>query len=151
MDKGEYQSYSDAMFEEAENVISTNSNNKMEYNRIHTILQSKEEVEVVIYLSSVKKIKAECEKVKKMKSSYADVFLGFSTLFIGAFFSAILSKIPYKPEFLSIFFYTICPMLGIILGTCFVYFRKKDKMDIKIFAEKVEECFERIDSLEGDK
>lgn len=151
MDQEDYQNFTDCMFEEAEDIITTDNNTEIKYHQLNTLLLPKVEKKVVLDLFSVNMIKKECARVRKMKVLYADVSLGFSTLFIGAFISAFLSDVPYKLDFLSIFFYTICPIIGIGLFLLFMYYRKKDSMDIKAFVEKVEECFMKIDEVEGDK
>ncbi|MDO5297783.1 MAG: hypothetical protein Q4F18_00025 [Clostridia bacterium] len=100
--------------------------------------------------SSVKKIKAECEEAKRAQFPYAEVFLGIASLLIGAFLSAILSKVTYEFKILSIFFYTICPVGGVGSGVAYWFCRKKDTADIKLFAEKVEGYIRNIEEMEGE-
>lgn len=63
-----------------------------------------EEKKIAINISAIRKIRYECACAKENKFTYAELWLGLSTLFLGAFFSALISKIPYKVNFLSIFF-----------------------------------------------
>lgn len=141
----------DAISEDAENIMPNDSNTELQYKQTYNVRIPKPEDKIVLDASSVRKIKVECEKAKKVKFSYAEVLLGLSSLLIGAFFSAILSKVTYEFKMLSIFFYTICPVGGVGAGVAYWNCRKKDTTDIKLFAEKIEECITNFDETEREK
>lgn len=65
-----------------------------------------------IRVSSISKVYKACTEVKKTKFSWAELWLSLSTLFLGAFISALVSQIEYMHSFLSIIFYSVCPALG---------------------------------------
>ena len=98
-----------------------------------------EEKKIAINISAIRKIRYECACAKENKFTYAELWLGLSTLFFGAFFSALISKIPYKVNFLSIFFYSVCPVLGGIFCVAYFFCRKNNNRDIVQLAEKIEE------------
>jgi len=68
----------------------------------------------------------------------------------GAFLSAIVSKVTYEFKCISVFFYTICPMLGLGSGIAYLLCRINDIEDIKNFAEKIEECIPDFDEVRED-
>jgi len=144
-----YQTFSGSICEDAENIMPNDSNVELQYSQTYNVHIPKPEDKIVLDASSVRKIKAECEKAKRVKFSYAEVFLGIASLLIGAFLSAILSKVTYEFKLLSIFFYTVCPVGGVGAGVAYWFCRKKDTTDIKLFAEKVEGYIRNFDEGEG--
>ena len=60
------------------------------------------------------KIKKECDIVRKKKFSLSELMLSLAMLFWGAFFSALISGVQYEFSVLSILFYTVSPLLGIV-------------------------------------
>lgn len=146
-----YQAFSGSVFEDAENIMPNDSNTELQYSQTYNVRVPKPEDKVVLDASSVKKIKEECKKAQKVCFPYAEVFLGVASLLIGAFFSAILSKVTYELRFLSIFFYTICPVGGVGAGVAYWFCRRKDTSDIKLFAEKIEGYIKNFDETEGTK
>lgn len=125
------------------------SNAELQFSQTYNVRIPKAEAKIILDESSVKKIQDECEKAKKTSFPYGEVLLGVSSLLIGAFFSAILSKVPYELKLISVFFYSICPVCGIGCGVGYFFHRKKDTYDIKQFAEKIEECIKNIDNVAG--
>lgn len=109
------------VIEEAGNVIDEKSNHTLQYEQKHNVVLPPEEKKIAINISAIRKIRYECACAKENKFTYAELWLGLSTLFFGAFFSALISKIPYKVNFLSIFFYSVCPVLGGIFGVAYFF------------------------------
>ena len=99
-----FQSCNNVVIEEAGNVIDEKSNHTLQYEQKHNVVLPPEEKKIAINISAIRKIRYECACAKENKFTYAELWLGLSTLFFGAFFSALISKIPYKVNFLSIFF-----------------------------------------------
>lgn len=145
-----YQAFADSIFEDAENIMPNDSNAELQYSQTYSVRVPKPEDKIVLDASSVRKIKEECEKAQKIQFPYAEMFLGIASLLIGAFLSAILSKVTYELKFLSIFFYTICPVGGVGAGVAYWFCRRKDSSDIKLFAEKVEEYIKNFDEIEEE-
>lgn len=133
-----FQSCNNVVIEEAGNVIDE-SNHTLQYEQKHNVVLPPEEKKIAINISAIRKIRYECACAKENKFTYAELWLGLSTLFFGAFFSALISKIPYKVNFLSIFFYSVCPVLGGIFGVAYFFCRKNNNRDIVQLAEKIEE------------
>lgn len=146
-----YQGFAGSISQDAENIMPNDSNATLQYSQTYNVRVPKPEDKVVLDASSVKKIKAECEMAKKTQFPYAEVFLGIASLLIGAFLSAILSKVTYEFKLLSIFFYTICPVGGVGTGVAYWFCRKKDITDIKLFAEKVEGYIRNFDETEEER
>ena len=134
-----FQSCNNVVIEEAGNVIDEKSNHTLQYEQTHNVVLQPEEKNIAINISAIRKIRYECACAKENKFTYAELWLGLSTLFFGAFFSALISKIPYKVNFLSIFFYSVCPVLGGIFGVAYFFCRKNNNRDIVQLAEKIEE------------
>lgn len=133
-----FQSCNNVVIEEAGNVIDE-SNHTLQYEQKHNVVLPPEEKKIAINISAIRKIRYECACAKENKFTYAELWLGLSTLFFGAFFSALISKIPYKVNFLSIFFYSVCPVLGGIFCVAYFFCRKNNNRDIVQLAEKIEE------------
>lgn len=134
-----FQSCNNVVIEEAGNVIDEKSNHTLQYEQKYNVVLPPEEKKIAINISAIRKIRYECACAKENKFTYAELWLGLSTLFFGAFFSALISKIPYKVNFLSIFFYSVCPVLGGIFGVAYFFCRKNNNRDIVQLAEKIEE------------
>ena len=132
------------------NVIYPYSNAEIPYNQLCKIRLPNPEEKILVDESVIKKIRSECIKAKKAHFPYAELLLGISTLLLGAFFSAIISKVSYEFKGISIFFYTICPMVGLGSGIAYLLCRIKDIEDIKHFAEKIEECIPNFDEIRED-
>lgn len=145
-----YQAFAGSAFEDAENIMPNDSNTELQYSQTYSVRVPKPEVKIVLDASSVKKIKEECEKARKIQFPYAEVLLGIASLLIGSFLSAILSKVTYELNALSIFFYTICPVCGVGAGVAYWFCRRKDASDIKLFAEKIEGYISSFDELEEE-
>lgn len=144
-----FQSFIGSISEDAENIMPNDSNAELQYSQTYNVRIPKPQDKVVLDAYSVKKIREECQKAKEVKFSYAEVLLGIASLLIGAFLSAILSKVSYELKFLSVFFYTICPMGGVGAGIAYWFCRKKDTTDIKMLAEKIEGLIVDYDETEG--
>ena len=132
------------------NVVFPNSNAEIPYSQIGKIRVPNPEEKITMDVSAIEKMKRECAKAKKAHFQYAELLLGLSTLLWGAFLSAIVSKVTYEFECISVFFYTICPMLGLGSGIAYLLCRINDIEDIRNFAEKIEECIPDFDEVRED-
>lgn len=146
-----YQAFTGLISEDAENIMPNDTNAELQYSQTYSVRVPKPEDKIVLDASFVRKIKAECEKAQKVQFPYAELFLGMASLLIGAFFSAILSKVTYELKLLSIFFYNICPVGGVGAGVAYWFCRRKDTSDIKLFAEKIEGYIRNIDEMEVEE
>lgn len=140
----------DTLVENASSVISENNNGTLKYNQTVDVRVPKSSVNdmVAIRITSIKKIKKNCEDAKKNKFSWCELFLGLSTLFAGGFLSAIISQIKYESKFLSIFLYSICPTIAVALFVAYIFCRKSTLIDAKSLAEVVEEALTDFDCNE---
>lgn len=145
-----YQAFANAVTENVENVISDKSNKELQFDQTVSVRVPKIREQVSIDKISVQKIKKVCEDANKEKFPYAEVFLGMSTLFLGAFLSALLSKIPYAFNFIGVLSYSVCPFAGIGFGVAYIFKRKNNANDIKVFSEKILEYIEDSLEIEGE-
>lgn len=146
-----YKAFTGPISEDAENVMPNDSNAELKYSQTYNVKVPKPEDKIVLDASCVKKIKEGCEEAKRVQFPYAEVFLGLASLLIGAFLSAILSKVTYEFKLLSVFFYTICPVGGVGAGVAYWFCRKRDITDIKLFAEKIEGYIRNFDGMEVEE
>lgn len=146
-----YSKFSTSTTEEAENVISGDSNKALQYSQTYNVHVPKPEDKVVLNASSVKKIQGECQKAKEIKFPYAELFLGIASLLIGAFLSAIISQVPYELKPLGLIFYTICPVGGAGFGVAYCFCRKNDVDDTKKLATRIEEYIQDVDEVESEE
>ena len=65
--------------------------------------------------------------------------MGVASLLLGAFLSALISQVTYELKFLSILFYSICPVGGIGCSVAYWFLRKNNIADAKKLADYVEE------------
>lgn len=94
---------------------------------------------IVLDIDSIEKLQKECKEIKKTKYSYAEVCLGLASLLLGAFLSALISQVTYELKFLSVFFYSVCPVGGIGCSVAYWFLRKSNVADAKRLADYVEE------------
>ena len=134
-----YEQFRNVITKDAENVISQDTNNELQYNQKISVKVPEPSEKVLLDLKNINKIKNECDKIKNNRFPCAEVFLGVSSLFLGAFLSALISQISYELKFLSILFYTICPAVGIGCGVAYFFCRKNDIYSAKQLAEKIED------------
>lgn len=59
--------------------------------------------------------------------------------FAGCVLSALISQVTYELKFLSILFYSICPVGGIGCSVAYWFLRKNNMADAKKLADYVEE------------
>ena len=133
--------YSAVDSEEAVNII-TNNRNALEFGQTHKVRFPELGEFIAIDESNITKVKEICNEAKKVKYSYAELLLGLASLFLGAFFSAIISKVDYGFHSLSIFFYTFCPAAGVGCGVAYLFYRNKIVIDIKQFALRIEDAID---------
>ena len=94
---------------------------------------------IVLDIGSIEKLRKECKEIKQTKCPYAEVCLGAASLLLGAFLSALISQMAYELKFLSILFYSICPVGGIGCSVAYYFLRKNSMADAKKLADYVEE------------
>jgi len=146
-----YQAFTNVITENVDNVISDKSNKELQFDQTVSVRVPKIREQVSIDKINVQKIKKVCEDANKEKFPLAEIFLGASTLFLGAFLSALLSKVPYAFNFIGVLSYSVCPFAGIGFGVAYIFKRKNNASDIKIFAEKVLEYIGDSLEVEGEE
>lgn len=142
------QSCNNAIEEETNNVISKETNHTLQYEQTHDVVLPPEEKKIAINVSALRKVRNECERAEKTKFTYAELWLGISTLLLGAFLSALMSKIPYELNFLSVLFYSICPIGGAGFGVAYFFCRSSNNMDVVQLAEKIEDYLPDLKEME---
>ena len=75
--------------------------------------------------------------VKRASFSWAELWLSLSTLFLGAFISALISQIKYEYSFLSILFYSVCPLLGAVFLVLYFMVRNSATLTATALADIV--------------
>ena len=122
-------------------IISEDNNAVLSYNKKVDIKMPKKELEdyqIAVSSNALKKVYDECSNIDDNIFSYAEFFLAMSTLFLGGFFSAIISKLPYEKGWLNIIFYSLCPCLGLGCLIGWYFCRKisvKDASNLKKIIE----------------
>ena len=146
-----YQSFSNVNTENVDNVISDRNNKELQFDQTVSVLVPKVRNRILVDVKSVQKIHELCEAARKEKFPFAELFLGVSTLFLGAFLGALISQVPYVFTFIGIFSYSICPIAGIGFGVAYIFSRKSNGIDNKMFAEKISEYLEDSFIVEGEE
>lgn len=146
-----YSQFQNSAAEDAENIISQDTNNELQYNHKISVKVPEPGEMTLVDVKSINKIKNECNKAKNNHFPCAEVLLGVSTLLIGAFLSALMSQISYELKFLSVLFYTICPTVGIGCGVAYFFCRKNDMYSAKQLAEKIEDYISNDDGGDTDQ
>ncbi|WP_418750676.1 hypothetical protein [Frisingicoccus sp.] len=134
-----YQAFSNVVSEDSGNVISDENNRNLQYKDIYNIHVPKARDKIVLDIDSIEKLQKECKKIKEAKYPYAEICLGIASLLLGAFLSALISQVTYELKFLSVLFYSICPVGGIGCSVAYWFLRKNNVADAKRLAERVEE------------
>ncbi len=112
----------------------------VQFSQTYNVIIPEPEDKIILNASEIHRIKALCQDAKMDKFSLADFFLGIASLLLGAFLSAIISRVQYEFSFLSVFLYTICPAGGIGFGVAYFLNRKREFRDAKQLAKSVENC-----------
>lgn len=105
------------IIENTSNVITQSDNDTLQYKKTFDIKMPKSEAaeyKIAINSSVLKKLYTCCDEIENNKFSWAELFLSISTLFFGAFLSALLSSVPYEIGFLNILFYSVSPVIGAV-------------------------------------
>lgn len=123
--------------ENVDNIINSSNKYELHINQTLSVQPPKVKKYVLIDANNIKKIEDLCNKAKSEKISLDEIFLGASSLFLGAFLSALISGIPYEFSFISILSYSICPFGGIGFGSAYFFTRKSKIVDINTISEKV--------------
>lgn len=144
----------DTLFDNANNIQLGETNKTLQYNQSVDVILPKEELNdstVAIRTSKINRVLNECKRVKRNRFSWAELFLGISTLLLGAFISAIISKVEYTLGFLNVILYTVCPGLGMCLMAMYIFTRKNEIKDASSLAEVVEENIVLPDELREER
>ncbi len=128
--------------EETETLIENKVNEQLQFDQQVNIKTPKIRNIACIDVKNLEHIEKLCQSVRKEKLPLVDLFLGVSTLLLGASLSALISQIPYELSVVSVFSYTVCPMGAIGFFLAYWYSKKKNSTDIKDFAEKIHEYIE---------
>ena len=134
--------------ENAETTIIDGKDSALQYSQTYNVRLPKPEEKIALNTSEILKMKEICADAKNESFSFAEVFLGASSLLLGAFLSAIISRVHYEFTLLSIFLYTICPVGGVGFGVAYFYSRNKAVSDIKQFASRIESCINVYDETD---
>lgn len=145
--------FASSVVENAEAVIPPNSNQILTFGQQYNLHMPKAQEVGAISVDDINKLEEICAEAKKGKFPFAELFLSFSTLLLGAFLGALVSSVEYSHSFLSILFYSICPTLGVGFGVAYIFQRKRTVSEPKQFINEVENIIERIivSSEEEDK
>ena len=136
------------LVENAENIINNENNKTLQYERTHDVVLPPDEKSIALKVSSLKHIKLECEKAKKSMFNFSELWFGIATLLLGAFFSALISEFPYELKFLSVLFYSICPIGGIGFGVAYYFCRFNNNKSVISLVETIEEYIPNIEETE---
>lgn len=143
----DFENLTNVIIKDASSVINDKNNKQLEYRQTYSVHIPEPEEHIILKKSLLKKIKLECEKAKKNKFPWAELFLAVSSLFLGAFLGALGSRIPYQLNILSIIYYSISPTFGIGFFIAYIFYRKKENENILNLANKVEEYLLEIDDI----
>ena len=130
-----------------DNIVVENVGNVISNNDMLKIKQTMD-FTYAIRVSSISKVYKACTEVKKTKFSWAELWLSLSTLFLGAFISALVSQIEYMHSFLSIIFYSVCPALGGIFFMAYFMARKTSSLTATKLADIVQENIPNPNEME---
>ena len=126
--------------QDAENIVSINGS-EIQYSQPMLLHVPKASKMLLIDESKIRKVHVICATVKTSKFPIAELFLSLASLFLGAFFSSFISQIEYASK-RGIFFYTVCPILGVIFLCAYVLKRNRALIDTHQLAEQIENYLE---------
>lgn len=128
----------DTIVENAANVVSDNEVLKIKQTMDVRVPKSDaNEFTYAIRASALRKVYKACKDVKRASFSWAELWLSLSTLFLGAFISALISQIKYEYSFLSILFYSVCPLLGAVFLVLYFMVRNSATLTATALADIV--------------
>lgn len=131
-------------------IIGVENNEKLQYSLTYDVAIPKPNNKVVLDISAINKALLICRHAKKKRFPFAEVFLGAASLFIGAFFGALVSKVPYEASLASILSYNVFTVLGVGFAVAYVFCRDKESNDAVQLATKIEDCFSDFDINESE-
>ena len=132
--------------EGADNSITSNiRTDSLEVNQTNIVKVKKELESIAVEEKDIERIKSICEDVKEPHFPLAEVCLGISSLLVGAFFSAIISGVPFVLGWKAIVFYIICPVIASGCGVAFGFIREKEQVTAKSLADHVLEYLPEIE------
>lgn len=129
--------------------VQLGSNSTLELQQ-KNVVKFKNQVEsTIIELKSVEKIRSICEKVEEPKIPWSEILLGLSSLFAGAFLSAIISGITLTSSWRCIIFYIVSPSVAAGCGVAFFFKRKQNQVSAKSLADHIVEFLPELDTEQG--
>ena len=103
----------------------------------------------LIELKTVEKLHSICEKVEEPKMPWAEMLLGLSSLFAGAFLSAIISGVALEANWRCVVFYIISPAVAAGCGVAFFFLRKQNQATAKSLADHIVEFLPDVGAEHG--
>ena len=100
---------------------------------------------VVINKRDILRIQKICNSAEDPEAPLIEISLGLSSLFAGAFFSALLSNVVFEMSWRSILFYVISPIIAVGAAVAFFLMRRQEQITTKTLAEHVMEYLPEID------
>lgn len=140
--KEEFVFTEDTVVADIKNEIGGVKNGALQYKQIVEIKVPMEDIndyKIAVRKSSIKKITNACKEIENNKFAWGELLLGISTLFFGAFFSAIISGVKYELKLLSVMFYTIFPTIAVATLIGYIACRKSLIRDAGYLANIVNE------------
>lgn len=138
--KDDWFKFDDTVIENAGNIVS--NTDVLKINQSMDVRVPKNDANDFTYairVSSIRKVYKACNDVRKASFSLAELWLSLSTLFLGAFISAIISQFKYEYSILSIIFYSVCPALGGIFFVLYFMMRRNSTLTATELADIVQE------------
>lgn len=99
----------------------------------------------IIEIKNVEKIRLMCNKVENPRIPWPEILLGLSSLFAGAFLSAIISGIGLEPNWKTVVFYILSPVAATGCGVAFVFKRNQNQESAKSLADHILDYLPEID------
>ena len=125
--------------------------NVFEYTQTNVVRYNDHIESVAIDKRKIERIKKLCNQGDNKKIPVADIFLGLSTLFAGAFLSALASSVPFELGWKAVVFYILSPVITTGCFVAFLFLRHDTNMSVESFSEKILEYLSDVDTdSQGD-
>lgn len=124
----------------AENATSVQyESGKIELAQKNIVNYDKHIESVAITKKDILRIQKICNSVEDPQTPLIEIALGLSSLFAGAFLSALLSGVVFEMSWRSILFYVISPIIAVSAAVAFLLMRRQEQVTAKTLAEHVME------------
>lgn len=135
--------------EEASNAaIGQISSGTMEVNQTNVVKYYDKLTSIAVEEKNIQKIKEICRNAEEPHMPAAEICLSISSLFAGAFFSAIISGIQMEFSWKAIVFYILCPMIAVGCGVAFFFLRHNEQISVNTIAIRI---LENLPETESEK